>query len=59
MYEIKKESSGAISENIIHPIEYCEKLVGFKPKEWGELAKWHRSIYNWVKKKYKSNGKKR
>lgn len=36
-YQINKDNIGIVGESTDHELEYCDKLVGFRPKEWGTL----------------------
>lgn len=50
-YEISKDNIGRVGDSIDHPIEYCSRLVGFRPDEWGTLRLWFEGIFLWLKDK--------
>lgn len=36
-YRISKKFLGRVTEPVDHPIEYCKRLVGFRPTEWTDV----------------------
>lgn len=36
-YRISRKTVGRVSDSIDHPVEYCKRLVGFRPLEWTDV----------------------
>jgi hypothetical protein len=49
MYQISKEYTGIIGESVNHPLEYCDKMVGFRPDEYGKLSIWIHDVMEFMK----------
>ncbi len=54
-YEITKKRVGRITDTIDYPIEYCDKLVGFKPVEWGTVRMWIGDIFAFIARRKNKN----
>lgn len=47
-YTISAKILGRTSESVDHPVDYCKRLVGFRPKEWTDFfVSWFEEIQIW------------
>ncbi len=47
-YRISQKFLGRVSEPIDHPVEYCKRLVGFRPTEWTDFfVSWFEELQIW------------
>lgn len=57
-YEIRKERVGRISDTTVHDLKYCDKLVGFKPVEWGMIRMYLSDMIRYAERIKKTRAKK-
>jgi len=47
-YRISKKFLGRVDEPVDHPVEYCKRLVGFRPTEWTDFfVPWFEELQIW------------
>lgn len=49
MYRISPERVGRVSQSYNRPVEYCEKLIGFRPDSWVDIPNWLQEVFDTVK----------
>lgn len=48
LYQWSSENIGRISESVSHPINYCNKLIGFNADDSLAIYTWEESIRLWL-----------
>jgi hypothetical protein len=59
-YHVNKDYVGPVKGSVVtqHPLDYCDKMVGFRTAKdengdspWGSVTIWIQSMYEWLKAK--------
>ena len=48
LYSWSRDGIGRISESENKPLNYCDKMLGFKPKESAIIYEWQESVRLWL-----------
>jgi hypothetical protein len=48
MYQWSSESIGRVSDSVDHPVNYCNKLIGFNADDSLSIYSWQNNIRLWL-----------